>query len=361
MMPPGIATLPSGRWGRSVSHATSRNATVTRYRRWPVVRLPAGMATQIGRSSSAGPVVVHPGARWLAGAACADDGLAGVSAASAHVLRADGGPVPPGGGRSLPDIDVAIPSPARMYDYYLGGKDNFPADRVAAETALSVVPDGRAVARANRRFMVRAVRYLARQGINQFVDLGTGIPTSPNVHEVARGIIPDARVVYVDNDPVVTAHNRALLANNNSGIAAVHGDIRYPLDIATSDALRQAIDFSQPVAALFVAVLHFLTNGEDPYNSVCVFRDRMPAGSYLVVSHITSDGTDHAVMAAIRDAYSSASAPAVFRSRKDIRQLFAGFRLVSPGLVEVSAWRGNNRKPADLPALRFLGGVGRKP
>ena len=139
-----------------------------------------------------------------------------------------------------------------MYDYYLGGKDNFPADREAAENALSVVPDGRAVARANRRFMVRAVRYLARQGIKQFVDLGAGIPTSPNVHEVARGTIPDAHVVYVDNDPVVTVHNRALLANNNSGIGAMHGDIRYPLDIATSEALRQVIDFSQPVAVLWL-------------------------------------------------------------------------------------------------------------
>jgi len=146
------------------------------------------------------------------------------------------------GDDSSPDIDVTTPSPARMYDYYLGGKDNFPADREAAEKALSVVQQGRAVAWANRRFLVRAVRYLARNGIRQFIDLGTGIPTSPNVHEVARSITPDARVVYVDNDPVVTLHNRALLANNNTGIAALHGDIRYPLDIATNDALRNLQD-----------------------------------------------------------------------------------------------------------------------
>jgi hypothetical protein len=247
-----------------------------------------------------------------------------------------------------------------MYDYYLGGKDNFPADRAAAEKALSVVPDGRAVARANRRFMVRAVRYLARNGIRQFIDLGTGIPTSPNVHQVARGIAPDARVVYIDNDPVVTLHNRALLANNNSGISALHGDIRYPLDVAKGYALHRAIDFRQPVAVLFVAVLHFLTNGDDPYNSVCVFKDDMPAGSYLVVSHITSDGTDPEVMTTIKEAYSKATAPAVFRSREEIREFFTGFYLVRPGLVEVSEWRSNNRKPANPPALRFLGGVGRK-
>jgi hypothetical protein len=247
-----------------------------------------------------------------------------------------------------------------MYDYYLGGKDNFPADRRAAEKALSVVPQGRAVARANRRFMVRAVKYMARNGIKQFIDLGTGIPTSPNVHEIVRGIAPDARIAYVDNDPVVTIHNRALLANNNDGVAAIHGDIRYPLDIVTSRTLRQIIDFGQPVAVLFVAVLHFLTNGDDPYNSVSVFRDHMPAGGYLAISHITSDGTDPDVIAAIRDAYANASAPAVFRTGQQIREFFTGFELVRPGLTEVDRWRGNNRERANPAALNFLGGVGRK-
>jgi hypothetical protein len=318
------------------------------------------MAIQIGTDLSAMPVMARPAARWPHFAASAD-GTGSALAAVTDLPCTGTAPVTPRGARSLPDIDVTTPSPARIYDYYLGGKDNFPADRQAAELALSVVPDGRAVARANRRFMVRAVRYLARNGIKQFIDLGTGIPTSPNVHEVAREITSDARVVYVDNDPVVTIHNRALLANNNDGVAALHGDIRYPLEIAKSRTLRRVIDLAQPVAVLFIAVLHFLTNGEDPCNSVCTFRDLMPAGGYLVVSHITSDGTDPAVMAAIRDAYSKASAPAVFRSRSEIRQFFAGFDLVSPGLVEVSEWRGNNRPPTILPALRFLGGVGRKP
>ena len=321
--------------------------------------LPAAMATQIGRGSTAVPVV-EAGGRWLERMAAAGDGMAGVSAAIMRVPRAGAGHLLPRGRRSLPDVDVTTPSPARMYDYYLGGKDNFTADREAAEKALSVIPEGRAVARANRRFMVRAVRYLARNGIKQFIDLGTGIPTRPNVHEAARGITPDAHVVYVDNDPVVTMHNRALLANNNTGVVALHGDIRYPQGIATSEPLRRVIDFSQPVAVLFVAVLHFLTNGDDPYNSVCVFRDHMPAGGYLVVSHITSDGIDPTVISTIRAAYSNASAPAVFRSRDEINQFFTGFRLVRPGLVEVAEWRSNNRKQENPPALRFLGGVGRR-
>jgi len=261
---------------------------------------------------------------------------------------------------SFPDIDVTIPSSARIYDYYLGGKDNFPADREAAERALSVLPQGRAVAWANRRFLVRAVRYLAHNGIRQFIDLGTGIPTRPNVHEVARSIVPTARVVYVDNDPEVTLHSRALLAKDRDGIAALYGDIRYPLAIVTNHALRQVIDFRQPVGVLFVAVLHFLTNGDDPYNSVGVFREQMSAGGYLVVSHITSDQTGSHVMAAIKEAYAKASAPAVFRSSTEIQQFFNGFRLVKPGLVEVSDWRSRSRKPADPPTLRVLGGVGRK-
>jgi len=340
------------------------------------------MASQIDRNTGAARSVTLATARPPDGAKAAEGRLAAAASTLSRIPRVDadqrlkelGAPglharriittapeiMPMSGEASLPDIDVTTPSPARMYDYYLGGKDNFPADRRAAEKALSVVPQGRAVARANRSFMVRAVRFMARNGVRQFIDLGTGIPTSPNVHEIARGITPDARVAYVDNDPVVTMHNRTLLANNNDGIAAIYGDVRYPLDIVTSGALRQIIDFSQPVAVLFVAVLHFLTNGEDPYNSVGVFRDHMSAGGYLAVSHITSDGTDSAVITAIRDAYANASAPAVFRTREQIREFFTGFDLVKPGLTEISRWPGNNRKTAELPALRFLGGVGVK-
>jgi hypothetical protein len=248
-----------------------------------------------------------------------------------------------------------------MYDYYLGGKDNFAADREAAEKALSVVPDGRRIAWANRRFLVRVVKHLARCGIDQFIDLGTGIPTSPNVHETARSIIANARVAYVDNDPIVTVHSRALLESAGSGIIAVRGDIRYPLNIITNHAVREVIDFRRPVGVLFVAVLHFVTDGEGPYRAVASFRDRICPGSYIAASHITSDGTAPRVITTIQEAYQRASAPAVFRSRMDIERFFDGLDLVRPGLAEVSQWRSNNRKPANPPALRFLGGVGRKP
>jgi len=260
-----------------------------------------------------------------------------------------------------PDIDTTIPSPARMYDYYLGGKDNFSADREAAETALSVIPYGRQIALANRRFLVRAVKYLSRNGIWQFIDLGTGIPTSPNVHEAARSINPSARVVYVDNDPIVNAHNNAILANRNQGIVAINGDIRYPLNIITSPTLNSIVEFGRPVGILFVAVLHFITDDEDPYQAIAVLKERVPSGSYLVISHITSDGTAPEAMSAVQAAYRQASAPAVFRSTQEIEKLFRGFELIKPGLVDVNEWRGNNRKPVGPTELRFLGGVGRKP
>jgi hypothetical protein len=247
-----------------------------------------------------------------------------------------------------------------MYDYYLGGSHNRPVDREAAERALSKVPDGREVARANRRFLARAVDYLAQNGIDQFIDIGAGIPTSPNVHEVARAIRPRARVAYVDNDTDVVAQNRELLAGLDDEVKAIYGDIRYPLNIAYDPALRDVIDFGRPVGVLFVAVLHFLTNGDDPYNSVSVFTHRMTSGSYVAISHITGDGTSAETVSAIRDAYAHASSPAVFRTRKEIEVLFNGLDLVRPGLVEVSEWRAEPRKLESSPALRFLAGLARK-
>lgn len=256
--------------------------------------------------------------------------------------------------------DLGTPSQARMYDYYLGGKDNFPADREAAEKALSVVPCGRDVAWANRQFLVRAVRYLANNGIDQFLDLGTGIPTSPNVHEIARSVNPDSNVVYVDNDPIVVVHDRARLANQGIGIIAARGDIRYPLNILSNHAVRELIDFSRPVGVLFVAVLHFITQAENPYDAVAAFREHISPGSYLVLSHITSDGTGRETIRTITESYSKASAPAVFRTREQIKAFFDDFDLVEPGVVEVSEWQSETTS-VNLPALRFVGGVGRKP
>jgi len=261
---------------------------------------------------------------------------------------------------ALTGVDKAVPSPARIYDYYLGGKDNFAADRAAAEKALSVVPQGREVARSNRQFLVRAVRYMASRGITQFIDLGTGFPTPPSVHQTAAAnLTVRPRVVYIDNDPMVTSHNQALLTGSPvAAITVIHGDIRSPGHLFARQELWNAIDFNQPVGVLFVAVLHFIPAEDDPHDSVRAFCAQMAPGSFLAVTHITSDGTTPAVMATIRDAYRTASAPAVFRSRAGIEEFFTGLEIIHPGVVEASAWRAKASHPL---ALRILGGVGMKP
>jgi hypothetical protein len=257
-----------------------------------------------------------------------------------------------------PNIDLATPSPARMYDYYLGGKDNFPPDREAAERALTVFPAGRDLAWANRRFMVSAVKFLARKGVDQFIDIGTGLPTSPNVHEVARSVNPAAKVAYVDNDPVVLAHDRALLAGAE-GITVVDGDARHTDEFADHYDLRKVIDFTRPVGVLLVAVLHFVRDQENPWGNVALLRGLMSPGSYLVLSHGTTDGSDPAVLRVVQDAYEGASAPAVFRTEREIQRFFDGFDLVYPGLTDVSEWNPGVQ-PQPTPGLRIVGGVGEK-
>jgi hypothetical protein len=259
-----------------------------------------------------------------------------------------------------PDIDVHTPSPARMYNFFLGGKDNFEADRKAARKAMSVVPYGRQVAWSNRRFLLRAVKYLAGQGIDQFIDLGPGIPVQPYVHDAAQAIVPHARIAYVDNDPIVTSHNKSLLVGHNSDVLAIHGDIRYPDNIILNEDLCKFIDFTRPIGVLFVAVLHFLTDRDDPYRTVSTFRDSIPAGSYVAVSHLTTEETSRRVISTIQDAYSGASAPTVFRSRGEIHDLFTGLEVVKPGLVEVSDWRSSHHGSIRPQAVRLLAGVGRK-
>lgn len=239
------------------------------------------------------------------------------------------------------------------------GKDNFPADREVAERALSVVPQGRELALANRYFLVRAVTHLARQGISQFIDIGTGIPSRPNVHGVARLVNRRATAAYVDNDPQVTVHNRALLAGDD-GITAIDGDARDPAAIAADPELLEVIDFSRPVAVIFAAVLHFITDDENPRAAVACFRDLMAPGSYLVLSHITSDDSDPAAVAAIRRAYEGAAAPAVFRTARQIGRFFDGLTLVPPGITDVTQWRSPPGEPAPAYPVRFLAGVSRK-
>jgi O-methyltransferase involved in polyketide biosynthesis len=252
-------------------------------------------------------------------------------------------------------FDSDVPSPARMYDYYLGGRDNFAADREAAEAVIASHPDQRQLARNNRAFLARAVEHLAAEGITQFVDVGTGIPTSPNVHEVARGMQPDARVVYVDDDPVVLAHARALLEEDRA-VAVVEADMHEPEAITTHPDVDRLIDWSRPVAVLFVAVLHF-SPGDEPRRILDHFRRRVVPGSALVLSAGSSEGLSDTELAEIHEAYARTPRGGHLRSRAEIAALFAGFELVEPGLVDVCRWRGFERPTH----LSILAGVGRRP
>ena len=260
----------------------------------------------------------------------------------------------------VPDgIDVTVPSVARMYDYLLGGKDNFAADREAAAKLLAIVPDAQKVARNNRDFMVRAVRFLAEAGVSQFIDLGTGIPTSPNVHEIARKIVPGARVVYVDHDPVVLAHSRALLATDD-GVIAVKADFRESAEVLADPGVTRLIDFSRPVAVLILSVLHFIGDDENPGGIVSGFADRLTPGGYLVISAITSENLDQGIADGASDLYRAARTPAVARSRAQIQEFFTGFELEEPGLVKTVDWRPDPDTDTRPTGVHMLAGVGRK-
>jgi hypothetical protein len=256
-------------------------------------------------------------------------------------------------------VDVTVPSVARMYDHLLGGKDNFAADREAAAKLVALVPDAQKIARDNREFLVRSVRFLAQAGIRQFIDLGTGIPTSPNVHEVARQSAPGARVVYVDHDPVVLTHSRALLATDD-GVIAVNADFRDPAEVLGDPGLTRLIDFAEPVAVLFLSVLHFIGDEENPGQIVAGFRDRLPAGGYLVISAVTSEDMDEETAAGASDLYRSARTPAVARSREQIMEFFAGCELEEPGLVNLVQWRPDTATDTRTTGVNMLAGVGRK-
>jgi len=261
-----------------------------------------------------------------------------------------------------PEINTRVAHPARMYDYYLGGKNNFPVDRDAAEKMLAASPGVRDGARQNRAFLGRAVRWLAGAGIGQFLDIGTGIPTQGNTHEVAQEVVPDARVAYVDNDPIVIAHARALLAaHGRDRVTVAHGDLRQPDAILTDPEVLRAIDFDRPVAVLLVAILMFLTDAEEPHRIVDRLKAAIPSGSYLVVSHTTPDFNPEAAARGVR-AYDKATAPMTMRGREEILRFFDGLELVDPGLVQVSRWRPDGFVP-EIPGGHpwVWAGVGQKP
>lgn len=259
-----------------------------------------------------------------------------------------------------PTFDTSVAHQARVYDYLLGGKENYAADRAAGDAAIQVYPDLVFTVRANRAFLGRAVRYLAGEtGIRQFLDLGTGIPSADNTHDIAQATAPGCRVVYVDYDPVVLAHARALLTSTPEGATDyLDADVRDPGTILAQAA--RTLDFSQPVAVMLLSILQVIGDAEDPYGIVATLMAAVPPGSYLALSHVASDvDTDQATQA--RDRLNErAFQQTTMRSRGQVARFFDGLDLVEPGLVQVQDWRPGTGVRAGRRAAMW-GGVGRKP
>jgi hypothetical protein len=264
------------------------------------------------------------------------------------------------GRRDIPEINTSVPHPARVYDYFLGGKDNFEADRVAAEAAIKTFPKTAESARASRAFLRRVVRYLADEaGIRQFLDIGTGLPSGDNVHQVAQSIVPDAKIVYVDNDPIVLLHAQALLTGRREGVVAyLDADLRDPEKILREAA--KTLDFSQPVAVLLLGILHNVGEQYDPYGTVRRLAQAIPGGSYLAISHLTADIYPELADFARALNERQLDAPLVLRDHAQVTSFFDGLELVEPGVVQLSKWRPQSQVES-AAAAALWGGVARKP
>jgi hypothetical protein len=265
-------------------------------------------------------------------------------------------------GFTAEEIDTSRPHPARMYDYYLGGRDNYEVDREAAQRVIDLFPDIVPTVKANRAFLRRAVRYMVESGVRQIIDIGTGIPTSPNTHEVAREVSPDVRVAYVDNDPVVAQQaGTHLLGDGSTGFFLA--DLRDPDAVLGHPAVRELIDLDQPVGLMLLAVLHFVPDDGDPAGLVAAYRDALPAGSHLVLSHVTTDfhppetGSEQA-----GEVYRRARAATTLTPRpyERVLSLFDGFDLVEPGLVQAPLWRPGYPPPGsrEVAHVGMYAGVG---
>ncbi|MGH3295477.1 MAG: SAM-dependent methyltransferase [Trebonia sp.] len=258
-------------------------------------------------------------------------------------------------------VDPTTPSPARVWNFWVGGKDHFEADRALAEQFGQVVPKMPLIARLTRQFIADTVSQLAADGIRQFLDIGTGLPTAENTHEVAQRLAPDARVVYVDNDPVVLAHARALLTSSPQGKTAyLDADLRDPAKILAQAA--ETLDFRQPVAVLLIAVLHFVRDSDDPYGTVATLMDAVPSGSYLALLHAASDVGSDDMPEAERRYNEQASARFNARDREHVSRFFDGLELTGPGMVNLSRWpritAGDGSANGDVAAYC---GLARKP
>jgi SAM-dependent methyltransferase len=263
-----------------------------------------------------------------------------------------------------PEIDMSRPSIARVYDVYLGGTHNFQADRDAAARVVQFLPELPGILRASRAFLGRAVGYLVDQGITQFLDLGSGIPTVGNVHEIAWQANSDCRIVYVDIDPVAIAHSRAILRGSDHA-TAVLGDLRRPREILNDAQTRGMLDFTRPIAVLMVAVLHFVPDSEDPRGIIGQYLDAVVPGSYLAISHASQGEApipSSRAEPALQEYRRSVTEDLTLRTRDEITTLFAGVELVDPGMVYVSDWHpepGTDTSDATRMASGFAG-VGRK-
>jgi S-adenosyl methyltransferase len=239
-----------------------------------------------------------------------------------------------------PEINTGTAHSARVYDYWLGGKDNFAADRQVGDEIMAAIPSAPLLARENRAFLRRAVRYLAKEaGIRQFLDIGTGIPTAGNTHEVAQAVAPDSRVVYVDNDPIVLAHARALMDCGPAGATAfIQADLRQPGKILADPELHRIVDMDKPVALMLIAILHFFTDGDGPQDIVASLVDALPPGSYLTVTNLTADFMDPEQAAKATEAGQRGGITYVPRSEAEVAAFCTGLDLVDPGVVPMQAW-----------------------
>jgi SAM-dependent methyltransferase len=264
--------------------------------------------------------------------------------------------------RIPPEINTNVPQSARVYDYWLGGKDHFPADRALGDAIAEALPTIRTQVRAQRAFLGRAVRYLTRDaGVRQFLDIGTGIPSAGNVHDVAQEIAPESRVLYVDNDPIVLAHARALMSGTPQGsVAFIQADLREPEAILGDPAVAGTLDLAEPVGLVLIGVMHHLRDDDHPRRIVATLVDALAPGSYLVLSQSTPD-FDPDAMGALAAASEQGGIPNVPRSLADTEPFFAGLELVEPGLVPMATWHPDPGEGLDPRSVYAYGGVARRP
>ena len=266
----------------------------------------------------------------------------------------------------LPDwvpegVDVTVPIAARVYDYALGGYHNFAADREFMAQVDERMPGARMIAHSNRAFLGRVVRWLVEAGVRQFLDIGSGIPTLGNVHEIAQNMAPDTRVMYVDIDPVAVAHGQAILVDNPRA-GALQGDLRRPADIMYHPEVTDLLDFSQPVAVLLLSVLPFISDGDDPHNIIAQLREPLVSGSYIAITHNSPPRGHEKHYESLRSIYIRTPTPLFLGTDEQLLDLLTGFDLVEPGLVPVHAWHPDEVEHEELPPhMRLVGCVARKP